>query len=323
MLKKSKLLRHLLLACTLLISGSSTTVFAVVVTSIRPLGFIASAITDGVMATEVLLPDGASPHNYALRPSDVQRLRDADLVIWVGPEMETFLIKSLTHVATDKQIALSKLSTIKPLLIKNEKLSSDAAKVGINGDSENHNDHIGGNLEDIHSHYEYNMHIWLSISIVRQAAIAIHNQLLELVPQDRDKLDANLRQFEDQLAQTEKNVGIMLASVQGKGYFFFHDAWGYFEKDFGLAPLGYFTVNPEIQPGAQHLHQIRTKLVEQKAVCIFAEPQFRPAVINAVANGTGVRSGTLDPLGSGIALSKDSYVSFLSKLSQQYVSCLN
>ncbi|WP_016602822.1 metal ABC transporter solute-binding protein, Zn/Mn family, partial [Yersinia pestis] len=98
--------------------------------------------------------------------------------------------------------------------------------------------------------------------------------------------------------------------------------YGYFENHFGLSPLGHFTVNPEIQPGAQRLHQIRTQLVEHKAVCVFAEPQFRPAVINAVAKGTNVRSGTLDPLGSGIVLDKDSYVNFLSQLSNQYVSCL-
>lgn len=114
----------------------------------------------------------------------------------------------------------------------------------------------------------------------------------------------------------------MLAPVQGKGYFVFHDAYGYFEKHYGLSPLGYFTVNPEIQPGAQRLHQIRTQLVEHKAVCVFAEPQFRPAVINAVAKGTDVRSGVLDPLGSTIALGRDSYADFLLQLSNQYVSCL-
>jgi zinc transport system substrate-binding protein len=68
-----------------------------------------------------------------------------------------------------------------------------------------------------------------------------------------------------------------------------------------LTSLGHFTVNPEIQPGAQRLHEIRTQLVEQKATCVFAEPQFRPAVIEAVARGTSVRMGTLDPLGTELS----------------------
>ena len=316
MAQKNKWLQRTLLASALMMAGPLNSAYAAVVTSIRPLGFIASAIADGVTSTEVLLPDGASPHDFALRPSDIQRLRAADLVVWVGPDMEAFLTKSLTPVSANRQLAISELSGVKPLLMKGD---DDDHGDEHAGDAHNHADH---GEDDGHHHGEYNMHVWLSPEVAKVTAIAIHDRLLELMPQNKDKLDANLRQFENLLTQTDKNVGNMLRPVQGKGYFVFHDAYGYFEKHFGLSPMGHFTVNPEIQPGAQRLHQIRTQLVEQKAVCVFAEPQFRPAVINAVAKGTKVRSGTLDPLGIGIALGKDSYGKFLTALSNQYVSCL-
>lgn len=313
MVQKNKWLQRTLLATALIMAGNAT---ASVVTSIRPLGFIASAIADGVTTTEILLPDGASPHDFALRPSDIQRLRSADLVLWVGPDMEAFLTKSLTQLPANKQLAIGELPAVQALLMKGD-------------DDDDHHDHSGeahshadGDDRHDHHHGDYNMHVWLSPEVAKVTAIAVHDRLLELMPQNKDKLDANLRQFEDQLAQTDKNLVKMLTPVQGKGYFVFHDAYGYFEKHYGLSPLGHFTVNPEIQPGAQRLHQIRTQLVEQKAVCVFAEPQFRPAVINAVAKGTHVRSGTLDPLGTGIALGKDSYGNFLTALSNQYVSCL-
>lgn len=313
MAEKNKWLQRTLLASALLIAGPLSSASATVVTSIRPLGFIASAIADGVTPTDVLLPDGASPHDFALRPSDIRRLRAADLVLWVGPEMEAFLTKALMPISAERKLAVSELPAVKPLLLKGEKVDAHAA------DAHNHDDHEDSNG---HHHGEYNLHLWLSPEVAKVTAVAIHNRLLELMPQDKDKLDANLRQFENLLTQTDKNVGNMLRPVQSRGYFVFHDAYGYFEKHFGLSPLGHFTVNPEIQPGAQRLHQIRTQLVEQKAVCVFAEPQFRPAVINAVAKGTQVRFGTLDPLGSGIALNKDSYGQFLTALSNQYVSCL-
>lgn len=312
MVQKNKWLQRTLLAAALVMAGNAT---AAVVTSIRPLGFIASAIADGVTPTEILLPDGASPHDFALRPSDIQRLRSADLVLWVGPDMEAFLTKSLTQLPANKQLAISELPAVQPLLMKrdDDHDHDHAAEAHSHADGDDGHDH---------HHGDYNMHVWLSPEVAKVTAIAIHDRLLELMPQKKDKLDANLRQFEDQLAQTDKNLVKMLTPVQGKGYFVFHDAYGYFEKHFGLSPLGHFTVNPEIQPGAQRLHQIRTQLVEQKAVCVFAEPQFRPAVINAVAKGTNVRSGTLDPLGTGIELGKDSYGNFLTALSNQYVSCL-
>ncbi|EIZ8584614.1 zinc ABC transporter substrate-binding protein ZnuA [Salmonella enterica subsp. enterica] len=301
MLQKNTLLFAALSAA---LWGSATQAAdAAVVASLKPLGFIASAIADGVTDTQVLLPDGASEHDYSLRPSDVKRLQGADLVVWVGPEMEAFMEKSVRNIPDNKQVTIAQLADVKPLLMK-----------GADDDEEKGDVH--------HHHGEYNMHLWLSPEIARATAVAIHEKLVELMPQSRAKLDANLKDFEAQLAATDKQVGNELAPLKGKGYFVFHDAYGYYEKHYGLTPLGHFTVNPEIQPGAQRLHEIRTQLVEQKATCVFAEPQFRPAVVEAVARGTSVRMGTLDPLGTNIKLGKTSYSAFLSQLANQYASCL-
>ncbi|KYN65682.1 zinc ABC transporter substrate-binding protein ZnuA [Pantoea agglomerans] len=285
-----------------------------VVASLKPVGFIAAAIADGVTPVDVLLPDGASEHDYSLRPSDAKRLKNADLVVWVGPEMEAFMAKSAAELPAQKNLAMVNIDGVKPLLVSGgEDEDEHTAEKSEEQDADAHH----------HHHGEFNMHLWLSPEIARKTAVAIHGKLLELMPQDKAKLDANLQQFEVALADTDKRVSAQLAPVRNKGYFVFHDAYTYFEKQYGLSPTGHFTVNPEIQPGAQRLHQIRTQLVEQKAVCVFAEPQFRPAVIDAVARGTQVRKGTLDPLGTDISLAKDSYVKFLSQLSSQYESCLN
>lgn len=284
-----------------------------IVASIKPVGFIASAIADGVTPVEVLLPDGASEHDYALRPSDVKRLQNADLVVWVGPEMEAFMTKSAASLPEKKNLEIVQISGVKPLLLRG-------------GEDDDHHDHDDAehDHDEAHHHHhgEFNMHLWMSPEIAKKTAVAIHGKLLELMPQDKAKLDANLQHFEAELADTDKRIISQLAPVKDKGYFVFHDAYTYFEKHYGLSPTGHFTVNPEIQPGAQRLHQIRTQLVEKKAVCVFAEPQFRPAVIDAVARGTQVRKSTLDPLGTDISLGKDSYVKFLSQLSSQYETCL-
>ncbi|OZI13876.1 zinc ABC transporter substrate-binding protein [Sodalis-like symbiont of Philaenus spumarius] len=283
---------------------------AAVVTSVRPLGFIATAVADGVMPVEVILPDGASPHEYALRPTDALRLKKADVLVWVGPELEAFLSVPASSLPANRCITLASLSTVKPLLQKGGKELH-----------ENHDHAADEGGEHSHHHGKYNMHLWLSPTIAERAAEAIHDRLVEFMPAKKQLLDDNLRIFRGVLTKNDKNIATMLAPVRSKGYYIFHDAYGYYEKYYGLTPLGYFTINPEIQPGAQALHNIRTQLVEQKAACIFAEPQFRPAVINAVTRGTNVHIGTLDPLGIGIALDKESYARFLLQLSNQYVSC--
>lgn len=306
------------LSATAILAALALPAHSAVVTSIKPLGFIAAAISEGITPVEVLLPDGASEHDYALRPSDVKRIKNADLVIWVGPEMEAFLTKPAAALPASRNLEIAALPAVKSQLIR-----------GGEDEDEHEEGHASDKSEDQdsshthHHHGEYNMHLWMSPKIAQESAVAIHGKLLELMPESKAKLDANLQQFEAALAETDKHIGAQLAPVRNKGYFVFHDAYSYFEKHYGLSPAGHFTVNPEIQPGAQRLHQIRTQLVEQKAVCVFAEPQFRPAVIDAVSRGTSVRKGTLDPLGMGISLTKDSYVKFLSQLSSQYASCLN
>lgn len=311
MLPKNKKFAHRFLwkslFATVMIGTFSSSVHADVLASVRPVGFIAAAIADGVTPTTILLPDGASPHDYSLKPSDLRKMKSADLVVWVGPDMEVFLDKPLSRLNSKNTLALAQTSDIKSLLLK-----------------ENHDDeHKHEESHEHHSHGDYNMHIWLSPEIALSSAKQIHDRLVTLYPDKKEQLDVNLGKFSEQLKQTDKNLANILSPVEDKGYFVFHDAYGYFEKHYNLKSLGHFTINPEIQPGAQKLHQIRTQLVEQKVTCIFAEPQFRPTVIETVAKDTGVKIGVLDPLGSGIALTPDSYMKFLTQLANQYKSCLN
>lgn len=151
---------------------------AAVVTSMKPLGFIAAAIADGVTETQVLLPDGASEHDYSLRPSDVKRLQNADLVVWIGPEMEAFMDKSTQSIAANKKVTIAELDGVKPLLI-----------TGADDDDDHHgHDHGAAEKGDgDHHHGIYNMHLWLSPEIARLSAVAIHDKLLELMPQSRAK----------------------------------------------------------------------------------------------------------------------------------------
>jgi len=116
--KLSSSKRSLLAAALLGICTFTASVHATVLTSIRPLGFIASAIADGVTPTEVLLPDGASPHDYALRPSDLQRMRSADLVVWIGPEMEAFMTKPIAQLPPNRVVEIAAIPQVHELLLR-------------------------------------------------------------------------------------------------------------------------------------------------------------------------------------------------------------
>ena len=122
--------------------------------------------------------------------------------------------------------------------------------------------------------------------------------------------------------ETDQQVAERLAPAAGIGYFVFHDAYGYWEDHYQLASLGYFTVNPERSPGAKTVSRIHKALQQSQAQCVFAEPQFRPAVVEAVIRGTNARIGILDPLGADIKIGAQSYFTFMLQLANAMAVCL-
>lgn len=309
--------KRLLLAHFVLLALFSNATRATVLTSIRPLAFIAAAIADGVTPVEVLLPSTASPHDYNLRPSDLRRLHAAELIVWVGPELESFLSKPL-QAMTVPQLLLSQVAAIRPLLRVDKGITET-----------DHVESDGGDCVEtkpaapccMHP-ASYDVHIWLSPQVARQIARQIQTTLLEAHPQYHSRLVTNLIQFEQQLNQVEQAIRSQLSPLGQRGYFVFHDAYRYFESYFGLQQRGYFTINPLLAPGAQRLQQIRRQLQQPGVICLFTEPQFKPRIIESIARGTRARVATLDPLGSELPVVRESYLHFLTQLAQQFADGL-
>lgn len=265
--------------------------------SVKPLQLVAAALLEGISEPGLLVPPEASPHHYALKPSDMRALARADLVVWVGPELELFLVKPLQQ--TDARILQ---------LMEGE---SGEASTG-----EAHHAHEGEH------HHEVDAHLWMDPVLMLEAAQRMRDALVEIEPGRRADLDANFERFAAALLSKDRELRQRLMPLVERGFFVFHDAYGRFVSHYGLRQLGYFTVDPGRQPGARHLAQIRDQLVQREAVCVFSEPQFRSAVVEAVTEGTGVRHGELDPLARDIAPGPEAYLQYLDALVGEFERCL-
>ena len=282
---------------TLLTAGilaATSFAHADVLTTIKPLGFIANAITDGVTETQVLLPVSASPHDYSLKPSDVEKLKSAELVVWVGHGLESFLEKSVEKLPESKVLELGEVPAIEEII-----------------EATHHEDH------DSHD-----WHIWLSSDASKIAAEQIADRLTQLYPTKKAKIAENLAKFKTAVDAKTVQLKAQLEPVKGKGYYTFHEAYGYFESTYGLNPLGSFTINPTVAPGAKTLAKIKEHIAEHKAVCLFAEPQFTPRVVESLSKGTQVGVGQLDPLGAKVKMSAESYPQFLQGIADEFTKCL-
>ena len=289
--------RAIILAATAMLTLPAHAV--TVLTSIKPIQMIATELTEGVTKPDVLLQNNASPHDYALRPSDVKKVAAADLVIWYGHDLEPFLEK----VVTDKGNTLT-ISQIPDLSLR---------EFG----SEHAHDHDG------HNHGTHDPHFWLGIETVQQVANAIAYKLAEIDPEHAATYAENLNKFDVQLKATDAEIKQQLTPVKDKGYFVFHDAYGYFEERYDLNQMGHFTVSPDRKPGAKTLIHIRKTLGTGDVACVFSEPQFTPAVIESVMRGSDVKTGILDPLGSEIDVKSGSYFEFLQGMSNSFSQCLS
>lgn len=288
-----------------------------VLTTIKPLGFIAAAITDGVSEPRVLLPTGASPHDFSLRPSDIRSINSADLVVWVGPELEGFMAKPLAN--HPHALALTQVEGM-PLFNYATQDSHDSH----DHDDHDHAAHEHGDHDEGHEgHHQEGVdpHIWLGPTQSKVIAKAIASELGKLDPANQARYDANLAAFDTKVDAKDKVIAGQMKAVNEKGYFVFHEAYGYWERHYGMSSKGHFTVSPERRPGAKTLVDIRKALEEKQASCIYAEPQFSPAVIESVARNTGAKVLLLDEVGAQVPLGPDGYPQFMQQLADAFAQC--
>ncbi|VVP71284.1 High-affinity zinc uptake system protein ZnuA [Pseudomonas fluorescens] len=277
-----------------------------VLTSIKPLQQIAAAVQEGVGSPGVLLPPSASPHHYALRPSDVRRVADADLLYWIGPDMEGFLPRVLGN-RSKPSVAVQVLPGLQLRHFGEDSHSHDE------GADEHDHDHRPGSLD---------AHLWLSSVNARVIAAKMAADLVAVDPANAARYQANLKAFDERLDALDQRIKERVSRIADKPYFVFHEAFDYFESAYGLKHTGVFSVAAEVQPGAQHVAAMRKRLQEVGKTCVFSEPPLRPRLAETLVAGLPVKLAELDALGGSEAASARGYEQLLEKLGKDLAGCL-
>ncbi|KKA08007.1 ABC transporter substrate-binding protein [Pseudomonas ogarae] len=280
-----------------------------VLTSIKPLQLIAAAVQDGVAVPEVLLPPGASPHHYALRPSDVRKVQSVDLLYWIGPDMEGFLPRVLNG-RTLPSVAIQDLPGLKL-----RHFAQDSA-------SHEDDDHDADEHDHDHRPGTVDAHLWLSPLNARVIAAKMAADLSAADPANAARYQSNLKGFNQRLDALDTRLKARLAGVAGKPYFVFHEAFDYFEDNYGLKHAGVFAVAAEVQPGAQHVAAMRTRLQAVGKTCVFSEPPLRPRLAETLVAGLPVKLAELDALGGYTPATAQGYEQLLEKLGSDLAGCL-
>ena len=287
-----------------------------VVTSIKPLHSLTSYIMEGVGEPELIIDGVASPHNFQIKPSHAKMLQNADLVIWIGEDLESFLPTALKSIPKDAVVfELLDQSGLKKLKFREKNIFEGHDDHGHDEHAKKEDDHD----DHGHGHGSFDPHIWLDPANAKVIVKKITNQLSKIDKDNASTYKANSKKVIKDLDGLIKEVKNEIN--KDASFVVFHDAYQYFEKRFGLNVIGALTVNPDVMPGAEQLSEIREVIEHEKAKCIFSEPQFNPNIINSIASDTGVKTGVLDPLGANIDKGKNMYFDLIKDMSNSLKDC--
>lgn len=306
-----------------------------VVTSIKPVHSLVAAVMEGVGTPHLIVRASGSEHAYSLRPSDAGALQDARLVFWVGPQMETFLTTPIGTLGERAEVVeLGSTDGLK-LLKQREGGPFEAHAHGAHAHEDDHDhddhedDHKDGHdhahdhdHDHDHAHGEHDLHFWLDPLNAKVMLGEIEQRLSAADPQNAQAYKENAQAYAAKLDALVGEVDAALAPVRDRPVIVFHDAYQYFEQRFGVNVVGSITVNPEIAPGAQRVSEIKARIAELDAACIFSEPQFEPRLVGVVAEGTKARTGVLDPLGAELEDGPQLYLDLIRNMATSFTTCL-
>lgn len=252
---------------------------------------LVEAVAGDSVEVKQLLPDSEVPHHYSLRISDRALLAEADLLLWVGPELEGFLSKSVTALRPEKVITAAALPDI-------QWLSPTPDGKADNSDP----------------------HIWMNPNNGRVIATEVGNWLAAHHPDQREHILAAQQLFNRQLTDATAATVAQLAPLRKVNFIVDHDAFGHFAQAFGLQQSGALKTSTGLSSGAHAFHQL---LSENTVSCIIAEPRHNHGRVEHIADKLAAKKTVIDPLGADITLDNKAYIRLIEGIGEKLKACLS
>ena len=292
-----------------------------VIASIVPVHSIVASVMGDVGTPELLLSGKNSEHTASLWPQQLSDLRKADAVFMIGSGLEHKLgqVSGSDAVGGKTFTSLSEVAGIKTLPVRQ------------GGTFEVHEEHEGeegeeheGEEDDDHDEaiLKFDPHVWLDPENAKAMTKAVAADLSRIDPENAKTYEANAAATVASLDQLAAKITAETKPIQNKPFVVFHDAYQYFEKRFGLTAVGSISDVSAAAPSAKRLNEIRSKLEETKALCVFREPQFDAKYVTVVLEGSKAKPGILDPIGSDITPGPTAYAELLTRLAKDARDCL-
>ena len=311
---KFKYLTGMVIAGLALVAPMYTAAAKDVVVTIKPLHSLVSGVVGDTGKTHLIVSGNQSPHGFKFKPSQIKLLNNATIIFYIGDTFERFMEKAFDTIPGN---------VVKVPVAEKARLKLLPYREGGAWEEDKHEGHDHSGHEGHHDEGGGDMHVWLDPNNAIQMIKAITRQLSDVYPENRDIYKANARSYVKNIMALDSELSASLSSSKEAPFIVFHDAYQYFEKHYGLNGVGSITFDPHDFPSPKRLKEIRSKLNETSAACVFSEPQFSDRLVRTVIKGTSAKTALIDPLGSSIEDGPELYITLLKNMADSFKSCFN
>jgi zinc transport system substrate-binding protein len=276
-----------------------------VVVSIKPIHSIVTSLMSGIAEPQLLLKSSNSAHTFHLKPSQVQMLANADLVIIVSEDFESGLRKAIKNIEDD---SLFQTISLDNLSIHNSR--SEILKSKEHEGADEHEDNI------------YDLHLWLDINNMKLIAKHINKLLIKIDPVNEDKYNNNFLELMLDLEELKIDLEKQITPFLTSQFAVFSDTTQYFEKSMNL--IRPIIITP--YHGAR-LSIIRTLMAKEamsdlSVSCLLYGQEAKPNQISVLSEGLSLKTFEIDILGTKYPAGPDQYFNLMKRISSQLASCL-
>ena len=336
-------------AISLVLGNSAIADVPNVTVDIAPVHSLVARVMEGVGSPKLIIPAGASPHEYSLRPSEAKSLQDADMVFWMGEDLAPWLEKSIETLARDAEIVTlleesgTKLLDFREGALFEEHDHSDHDDHDEHDDDKDHDDHDEHDDDkdsdehddhddhdddkdhddhDEHAHGAHDPHAWLSIANAQTWLNLVAGKLSAADPENAGVYFANAAAGRAEIDSLVAEVNGILAPVRGKNFVVFHDAYQYFETSFDFPAAGAISLGDATDPSPARIAEIQGRVEDEDISCVLSEPQYNPGLVETVLSGTDAKTGIIDPLGVNLEPGPNLYPDLIRNMAKSLAGCL-
>tara|TARA_A100000171_G_C2134017_1_gene148731 strand:+ start:723 stop:1643 length:921 start_codon:yes stop_codon:yes gene_type:complete len=284
--------------------GSCYTKPLKIVATIPPLASLVKSLVGDAGEVRLLLESEGSPHSYYMKPSDLLTVESADIILWIGPELESFLVPILEKVDKKSVKVFSALS-VKDLVTYGYRCVSD-----------------GHHAQCHHHHGDLDPHIWLDPYNMILVAEALKESLIHQFPSLKNILEENFKELKTKLANLDQKVKNILRNSSSQSFFVIHDALQYLEESANLKPSLPMSTHPESGLTIRRLRTLKKIVRLEKVRCLFGDKAYDPELLAKFARKLNLSYKILDVLGYRDYDTPLDYEDMMTSLVLNMSSCL-